>query len=57
MRKQTRREVFLAEIERVVPWKSLLNLIMKWRSNLEIRQSGAAVADSMEQTAAVAVCA
>jgi len=26
-RKQTRREVFLAEMERVVPWKSLLNLI------------------------------
>ena len=26
-RKQTRREIFLAEMERVVPWKSLLNLI------------------------------
>jgi transposase, IS5 family len=26
-RKQTRREVFLAEMEQVVPWKSLLNLI------------------------------
>jgi IS5 family transposase len=26
-RKQTRREVFLAEMELVVPWKSLLNLI------------------------------
>ena len=26
-RKQTRREVFLAEMEGVVPWKSLLNLI------------------------------
>ena len=26
-KKQTRREVFFAEMERVVPWKSLLNLI------------------------------
>ena len=26
-RKQTRREVFLAEMEQVVPWRSLLNLI------------------------------
>ncbi|TAM11912.1 MAG: IS5 family transposase [Nevskiaceae bacterium] len=26
-RKQTRREVFLAEMDQVVPWKSLLNLI------------------------------
>ncbi len=26
-RKQTRREVFLAEMEQVIPWKSLLNLI------------------------------
>ena len=26
-RKQTRREVFLAEMEQVVPWKSLLKLI------------------------------
>lgn len=26
-RKQTRREIFLAEMEQVVPWKSLLNLI------------------------------
>ena len=26
-RKQTRRELFLAEMERVVPWKSLLDLI------------------------------
>jgi len=26
-RKQTRREMFLAEMEQVVPWKSLLNLI------------------------------
>ena len=26
-RKQTRREVFLGEMEQVVPWKSLLNLI------------------------------
>ncbi len=26
-RKQTRREVFLAEMDKVVPWKSLLNLI------------------------------
>src|SRR5450631_2708583 len=26
-RKQTRREVFLAEMEQVVPWKSLLDLI------------------------------
>jgi IS5 family transposase len=26
-RKQTRREVFLGEMERVVPWKSLRDLI------------------------------
>jgi IS5 family transposase len=26
-RKQTRREVFLAEMEQVVPWKPLLDLI------------------------------
>jgi IS5 family transposase len=26
-RKQTRREIFLAEMEQVVPWRSLLNLI------------------------------
>lgn len=26
-RKQTRREIFLAEMEQVVPWQSLLKLI------------------------------
>ncbi|RBA70721.1 IS5/IS1182 family transposase, partial [Xanthomonas oryzae pv. oryzae] len=26
-RKQTRREIFLAEMERIVPWKRLLSLI------------------------------
>ncbi|OLK05467.1 transposase, partial [Xanthomonas oryzae pv. oryzae] len=26
-RKQTRREIFLAEMERIVPWKRLLALI------------------------------
>ncbi|KOR45810.1 hypothetical protein ADT25_07790 [Xanthomonas oryzae] len=27
-RKQTRREIFLAEMERIVPWKQLLALIV-----------------------------
>jgi IS5 family transposase len=31
-RKKTRREVYREEMDQVVPWKSLLNLIEPWVS-------------------------
>ncbi|ABJ89848.1 IS1479 transposase [Xanthomonas oryzae pv. oryzae KACC 10331] len=57
-RKQTRREIFLAEMERIVPWKRLLALIephypVSGRPGRHAVRAGEDVADS---SVAAVVC-